>query len=292
MLCAWPDAPTQASQPSAGAAQQQRGPVAVPPGQHAEPLQHQRAEQLPPLPTACRRPATINTCDEQRVARPVPAQLPPIANSASRRPYRVRCCATCAASVRSDWKIGVVVLVVGAQLEAVALRHLQRKLQHVDRIEPQTLVEQRGLRVDLVGVEVEIEHLHQRDRQLRLQRRAFGRATAGAEDPLVVGTMRTETATAADCRGRAAATSRAQTPIEPRRASQAFEQMGVQAAGRQVLGALAQASASPCPIRGAARWRSSAPAPPCRGALARSAADRAAAAIRAATCGSDARARR
>ena len=55
----------------------------------------------------------------------------------------------------------VVVLVVRAQLEAVAARHFQRQFQDVDRVQPQAFAVQLGGRVDLGRYHLEVEGLHQ-----------------------------------------------------------------------------------------------------------------------------------
>src|SRR4029450_10503485 len=46
-----------------------------------------------------------------------------------------------------------VVLVIGAQLKTVALGNFQRKLQRVDRVQPETRLEQRRLGIDVRGAD-------------------------------------------------------------------------------------------------------------------------------------------
>ena len=67
-----------------------------------------------------------------------------------------------------------VVLVVGAQLEAVALRDDERDLEDVDRVEAEAFaVELRG-RHDVGRCHLEIERFDQQHGQLVLERRLFG----------------------------------------------------------------------------------------------------------------------
>ena len=65
----------------------------------------------------------------------------------------------------------LVVLVVGAQLEAITLRHLQRQLEDVDRVEAQALAVQRRRRVDLRRRQLQVERLHDHAGQFALERR-------------------------------------------------------------------------------------------------------------------------
>ncbi len=68
----------------------------------------------------------------------------------------------------------LVALVVRAQLEAVLARDLERDLEDVDRIEPQSFTVQRRRRRDLGGCDLEIQRLHQKHGQLVLQSGLFG----------------------------------------------------------------------------------------------------------------------
>src|SRR5487761_2193071 len=62
-----------------------------------------------------------------------------------------------------------VVLIVGAQLEAVALRNNQRHLENVDRIEAEAFAVQRRLRIDRFGSDLQVEGLNEERGNLTLQ---------------------------------------------------------------------------------------------------------------------------
>ena len=78
-----------------------------------------------------------------------------------------------------------VVLVVGAQLEAVALRDDERDLEDVDRIEAEAFAVERRLGVDRFRGDVEVEGFDQQRGDLALQggvgRESFGREEVPAE---------------------------------------------------------------------------------------------------------------
>src|SRR6187399_488786 len=62
-----------------------------------------------------------------------------------------------------------VVLVVGAHLEAIALRDDERDLEDVDRVEAEALAVERRLRVDRFGSDVQIQRFDEERGDLALQ---------------------------------------------------------------------------------------------------------------------------
>ena len=62
-----------------------------------------------------------------------------------------------------------VVLVVGAQLEAIALRDDERDLEDVDRVEAEAFAVERRLGIDRLGSDVEVQRLDQKRGDFALQ---------------------------------------------------------------------------------------------------------------------------
>ena len=79
-----------------------------------------------------------------------------------------------------------VVLVVGAHLEAVALRDDERDLEDVDRIEAEAFAVERRLGIDRFRGDVEVQGLDQQRGDLALQgrcgRKSFGLEGAGGKN--------------------------------------------------------------------------------------------------------------
>src|SRR6202034_1329161 len=67
-----------------------------------------------------------------------------------------------------------VLLAVGAQRHPVLLGHHQRDLENIDRIEPEPLAVQRGIRVELARRNLEVERRDDQARELVAERSQAG----------------------------------------------------------------------------------------------------------------------
>jgi len=78
----------------------------------------------------------------------------------------------------------VVVRIVGAQRAPVFLRDHERDFQQIDRVEPEPFPEQRRVRIDRLGRNVEVDRCDDQSRQLELEwRQRAGQIAASTVSP-------------------------------------------------------------------------------------------------------------